>query len=474
MSDEPGVLLRQVEVAGRFVDVRTRGDRIDAIEPSLSPTSTETVIEGAGGALIPGLHDHHIHLLATAAAATSIDVGPPAVRDATALRRALQAADAASAPAAWLRAVGYHESVAGDLDRHALDRVIATRPVRVQHRSGARWILNSAAVEALGLAHREHPGLERDATGTPTGRVDRADAWLRSLLPAAAAPDLAALGASLAAAGVTGVTDTTPSEHIEGLAVLGAAVTRGALPQRVVATGGLALAGATPPDGVVLGPVKIVVDDGAYPSIDDLAEGIATAHHHERAVAIHCVTRPALVLSLAAWDAAGSRAGDRIEHGSVIPTELIGEVRRHQLTVVTQPAFVTERGDAYERDVDADDLPHLYRIRSLLDAGVPVAGSSDAPYTAPDPWAAMRAAVSRTTATGRVLGRGERVSPEVALGLFLGAADDPGGPARRIAVGAPADLCLLSRPLAAVLARLDAGDVVATVGAGRLAHHTPR
>lgn len=473
MSEGPGVLLRQVEVDGNVVDVRVDGPHVGAIAPSLAPSAGEVVIDSRGGALIPGLHDHHVHLLATAAAAASVDVGPPAVRDATALGQALQAADAASAPGAWIRAVGYHESVAGDLDRHALDRLVASRPVRVQHRSGVRWILNSAAVDALELARRDHPGVERDASGAPTGCVDRADVWLRALLPDAAAPDLAALGASLAAAGVTGVTDTTPSEHADDLAVLARAVTGGALPQRVVATGGLALAGASPPDGVVLGPVKLVVDDGAYPSIDDLADGIAVAHRHGRAVAIHCVTRTALVLALAAWEAAGSQRGDRVEHGSVIPTELVGELRRHELTVVTQPAFVAERGDDYARDVDVDDLPHLYRIRSLLDAGVPVAGSSDAPYTAPDPWAAMRAAVHRTTPGGLVLGPDERVPPAVALGLFLGAPHDPGGPARRVAVGAPADLCLLAHPLAATLERLDARDVVATIRGGRLVHHAP-
>jgi predicted amidohydrolase YtcJ len=471
MSDAGGLLLRRAELAGRIVDVRTRGGRIDAIAPSLAATSDEMVIDARGGALLPGLHDHHIHLLASAAAARSLVLGPPSVRDADAMAAALQEADAALARGDWIRAVGYHESVAGDLDRHALDRIVAGRPVRVQHRSGARWILNTAAIDALDLGGRDHPAVERDAAGVPTGRVDRADDWLRSLLPAGAAPDLSSLGAALAAAGVTGVTDTTPSERVEDLTPLGAAVTSGSLPQRVVVTGGPALAAMAPPTGLVLGPVKVVVDDGAYPSIDELAGHIAAAHAHGRAVAIHCVTRPALVLALAACDAAGSQPGDRVEHGSVIPAELIGELRRQRLTVVTQPALVAERGDDYERDVDRDDLPHLYRIRSLLDAGVAVAASSDAPYTDPDPWAAVRAAVSRSTPSGRVLGPDERVSPAVALGLFLGAPLDPGGPARPVEVGAPADLCLLGPPLATVLERLRADDVVATICAGRVAHH---
>jgi hypothetical protein len=38
------------------------------------------------------------------------------------------------------------------------------------------------------------------------------------------------------------------------------------------------------------------------------------------------VTRPGLALALAAWDEAGVLAGDRIEHGSVVPPDLRARV----------------------------------------------------------------------------------------------------------------------------------------------------
>lgn len=457
------LLLRGVEVAGAVVDVIVSGDRITAVRPSLPTDGAGVVVDGRGGALLPGLHDHHIHLLATAAAASSVAVGPPSVRDRPALVATLAEADQHLPPGAWLRAVGYHEVVAGDLDRHDLDRFVPTRPVRLQHRTGARWTLNTAAIDALELDHREHAGIERNADGRPTGRLHRADDWLRDLLPTAV-PDLAGLGARLAACGVTGVTDTTPFSEARDLDVLAAA----GLPQRVVVTGGPALAGEPVPAPLEAGPVKLVVDDGAYPALDALAHDMAMAHEHGRPVAVHCVTRAALVLALAALDEAGSIAGDRIEHGAVIPPELFETLGRHRLTVVTQPGFVAERGDEYARDVDPDDLPHLYRCRSLLEAGIAVAGSSDAPYSDPDPWAAMRAAVRRTTPSGVVLGPDEAVTPAQALSLFLGAPDAPGGPSRRVAVGERADLCLLDRPLHEALERLTAEDVAATIVAGRL------
>jgi predicted amidohydrolase YtcJ len=185
-------------------------------------------------------------------------------------------------------------------------------------------------------------------------------------------------------------------------------------------------------------------------------------------VAIHCVTRVALVLALAAWDEAGARPGDRVEHGAVVPPELHPALRRHGLTVVTQPGFVAERGDEYRREVDPDDLPHLYPCRSLIDAGVPVGGSTDAPYTDADPWRAIAAAAARRTPSGAVLGPDEAVTVRRALDLFLSDPRSPGGPPRRVAPGAPADLCLLATPLAVALADPVAAKVVATICRGRL------
>lgn len=459
-------LLRRVEVDGQVVDVRVADGLVAEIGTDLH--GDDHVIDGEGGALIPGLQDHHVHLYAAAAAAASVMVGPPVVTDAVMLRVALQTADDEQPPGSWLRAVGYHESVAGDLDRAALDALVPGRPVRVQHRSGAGWTLNSAAIDAVDLQGQRHPGIERDGAGRPTGRLHRADDWLRALLPADAGPDLRLLGAQLAAYGVTGVTDTTPFTLVTDLDLLTDAVASGALPQRVTITGGPDLAEMAAPAGLRLGSVKLVIDDATYPALDEIAAHITRAHAADRNVAVHCVTRTALVLALTAWDVTGSRCGDRVEHGAVVPPELVDGLRRHELTVVTQPGFVAERGDEYLAEVDPDDIPHLYPCATLLAAGVPVAGSTDAPFTSLDPWAAMRAAVHRRAPSGTVVGATEAVAPATALGLFLGRPDDPGGPPRKVRVGEPADLCLLDRPLAQALTRLRAEDVVATVTGGRL------
>lgn len=464
------MLIRRAEVDGRGpLDVRIDGERIVAIESGLATEPGETVIDAHGGALLPGLHDHHIHLLALAAAERSVRCGPPHVRTEEQLVAALRHAAAAATPASEIvRVVGYHESVAGALDRHALDRWLPGRAVALQHRTGALWIVSSALVERLGLdSGVDAPGIERDGAGNATGRLFRLDAWLRERLPRRGPPPLAGVGALLARRGVTGVTDTTPTNGGVELRVLEWAVEQGDLAQRLVLMGSPRL----PPPGsarVSRGAVKLQLDERELADLAELAAAIAAAHQDGRAVAIHAVTRTELVFAAEAFREAGVMAGDRVEHASVAPPECATLVAELGLTVVTQPHFVRERGDAYRVDVEERDQPWLYRCRGWDELHVPLGGGTDAPFGEPDPWLVMQSAVDRRTDGGHVIGAGEAVTPERALRLFTTAPAAPGGAPRHVAPGELADLCLLDRPWRSARDRLAADDVRATILGGRV------
>jgi predicted amidohydrolase YtcJ len=419
------------------------------------------------------------------AAAGSVRVGPPAVRDLAGLSATLTAAAAAAAAAAtqphpgWIRAVGYHQSVAGDLDRDVLDRLVPDHPVRVQHRSGILWVCNSAALAALDAEHEAAPGLERDAEGRLTGRLWRMDRWLAERLPPAGRrdpADLAGLSQAAVALGVTGWTEATPERPDRDTGLLLEAVASGAVEQRLhlmLPTEGGAITAAAiagvGAGGVTSGPVKILLDDPDLPDLEALAATIARAHREHSPVAVHCVTRVQLVLTLAALELAGPHRGDRIEHGAVIPVEMLPGMARLGLTVVTQPNFVAERGDDYLADVPADDLPHLWRARSLVDAGIPVAAGTDAPFGLADPWLAIRAAVRRRTPAGRILGGDEAVSTPVALEWWWGTGPDPTA-RRRLRPGDPADLVVLAVPLPEALEGDSPVPVRATVIGGSLVY----
>ncbi|OHV36227.1 amidohydrolase [Parafrankia colletiae] len=509
-----------------LVDVRLAGGTVVEIGPPgrrLDRRPGEEEFDAAGGALLPGLHDHHLHLMSLAASMASVFLGPPAVADAREFARRLgEAAGAArrSPRGGWVRGIGYHPATAGDLDRWALDALTGDVPTRVQHRGGALWVLNSAALREVGLSPHAGvgvgvgvgvgEGIERTAAGTPTGRLWRLDSWLAARVPRVAV-DLGALGRAALAAGVTGFTDATPERRPSDRAALAEAVVAGVLPQRLtlmrssaetelpVRPGTCGPDGAWAPGGaperlrsgwesrLTAGPLKIMLDDTDLPDPDRLAERVRAAHRSGVPVAVHCVTRVQLVVTLAAIEAARPSAGgapatatglsslvpgrpaDRIEHGAVIPPELATLIRAAGLTVVTQPNFVAERGDAYLAEVDPDDIPWLYPCRSLLAAGIAVAAGTDAPFGHPDPWRAVRAAVHRRTPAGTLLGAAERVDGRSALDLFLGHPESPARP-RRICLGMTADLCLLRVPLDEALANPQAADVAATFIDGTLAY----
>jgi predicted amidohydrolase YtcJ len=462
VSASEHLVLRDVEVEGRGgLDVRLENGRIAAIGAGLPSGGRE--IEGDGAALIPGLADHHIHLFALAALRDSVTL--EAVHDAASFRLRINAAVASRPEGAWVRVTGYHERMAGDLSREALDQIAPRHRLRVQHQTGSLWVLNSLALAAV-AGDDAPPSLERGPDGAPTGRIWRGDAWLRTRI-GAEPPPLAPLGRQLAAYGITHLTDASVTTDADAAARLADAHRAGDLPQRLALMSGGAL--EAPADAAfTVGPVKVLLDDHALPDFDDFTRRIAQARRWGRGVAVHCVTAGELALTLAAFEAAGARPGDRIEHGGVIPAAAIAQIRALGLTVVTQPAFVCERGDRYLAEVDPAEQPDLWRCASLIDAGVPVAASSDAPYGSADPWAAIRAASERNTRSGAALGVRERIAAARAMSLYLGAPDAPGGPPRRVAVGMAADLCLLDAPLRDVLAAPDAARVRATLIGGRL------
>jgi predicted amidohydrolase YtcJ len=431
------LIQRAVTLDGVAVDVRL-GELIDEVADTLTPRPGEDVLDAAGGTVLPGLHDHHVHLYSAAAAAESIRVGPPQVRDRDGLAAALASAEVGED--GWIRAVGYHDSVAGPLDRDVLDSIAPAVPLRVQHRSGVLWILNSAGLERVGLA--EHLD----------GRLRSTDSWGDAL--GRSETSLADLSERLSRYGVTGITDATPDLAIADIVGLSELHRRGDLRQHVHC----------------LAPGKRILHDDDL-DLEQLAGWIADRHRDAHPVAVHCVTAAQLLVTIAALREAGCRPGDRIEHAAVVPADSLTDLADLGVTVVTQPNFVAERGDQYLDEIPADEHGQLWRVASLLDAGISVALSTDMPFGDPDPWAAMRAAVHRITTGGAVLGIDECISARTALTMFLGRPDRPTHP-RTLEPGEPGDLCVLSVPPHAALADLDAGMVAATVVSGQMIYAT--
>lgn len=468
-------LITNAEVEGRYVSVVIDNGIIATVadEVDLAVERADVAVDAAGGALLPGLHDHHVHLLAMAARRNSVDVDD--INSPSGFDRALQMA-AAAANGEWVRVAGYDEYRHGPLEVGRLDALVGRVCVRVQHRSGLAWVLSSAGLDEVlnDCATSDEPhGIERGPDGLLTGRLLRLDGWLAGRI-GREAPSLAWLGAELAAMGFTGVTDATPSLGAGRAALLKAAVNDDSIPQRIVLLGvdesEVQNKGVDHEPWARIGPAKIVIDEMVGLDPDALAGEIAAHHENGRSVAVHAVSRAETVTTVTAFALAGSRKGDRIEHGSVLPLDLDPVLAQSGITVIVQPGLVHERGDFYRDAVEPEDFAVLHRAASLLQSGISVAVGSDAPVASIDPWSTIAAASTRVTRSGEVLGQVERVPAATALRWYLTDPLDPGGPPRRVRVGSAADLCLLDVPLSEALAVPDVKHVQMTWVGGRLVH----
>ena len=260
------LIQRATTLDGVVVDLRV-GGCIDEVAETLAPLPGEDVLDAAGGTVLPGLHDHHVHLFSAAAVQTSTRVGPPQVRDRDQFAAALAGAKAGDD--GWIRAVGYHDSVAGPLDREALDALAPSVPLRVQHRSGVLWILNSAGLARVGLA--EHPD----------GRLRSTDSWSDAL--SRSQTGLTDLSGRLSRYGVTGITDATPDLDIADIVRLSKVHRHGELDQHVHC----------------LAPGKRILHDDDL-DLEQLAGWISERHRDGSPVAVHCVTAAQLLVTIAA------------------------------------------------------------------------------------------------------------------------------------------------------------------------------
>jgi predicted amidohydrolase YtcJ len=459
------MLIRDAETApGRVTHVQVSGGLIDKIGSDLRPDQHGIVVEAGGGALLPGLHDHHFHLLSFAASLESVACGPPSVTSASHLIRILRSAPPTDGEN-WLRGVGYHESVAGEIDRDWLDEAEPDRPVRVQHRGGRLWVLNSRAIEILTAGTGNTP-LAREG-GRFTGRLYEGDAWLRHRL-GNRRPSLHRASRFLLSRGVTGITDATPTNTATEFELFRQAFATGEIAQSILVMGDATLDHVSDVSGIQRGATKIHLRDAALPPLDEVAARIRHSHAVDRPVAVHCVTLGEAMLAIGAFQDAGTIQGDRIEHAAITPPYMLAMMAELGLTVVTQPNFVAERGDAYLRDVEPQDRPWLYRLGGFLDGGIALAGGTDAPFGGADPWRAMAAAVERRSSGGVPIGPEEALTPEQALGLFLSAPRSPGGAARTIMPGADADLCLLRQSWRDARSNLANAQVALTIKSGAI------
>jgi len=162
-------------------------------------------------------------------------------------------------------------------------------------------------------------------------------------------------------------------------------------------------------------------------------------------------------------------------HSDFINEADIARAARHGIGVCPQPILKWTFSDAMDRMVGIAASERQFPLRSLLDAGVHVSGSSDAPVAEPDWLRGVEAAVLRKSrATGTVRGPRECIGVSEAIRLFtMGSAwqDHMDHLKGSIEPGKLADLCVLDRDILSIPPEeIHTIKNVATVVGGRLVY----
>lgn len=489
-----------------------------------------TLVEELGGAVaVPGLVDAHNHLLHTGGVLSQVQLydcrtlGEVVDRVAARVRSAR--------PGEWILGRGWDESLLVERrhpTRRDLDPVSPDNPV-VLERVWNKLVCNSAALRVAGI-DRSTPDppagvlyagrIERDADGEPTGLVtDRAKELVRRHVPEPDEDELVAHAEAACraynAVGLTAVGE--PGLWPHELRALHRAAREGKLTVRtdVELAGwgfgqpedelglrerlaGLGVSGGFGDDLLRLEGVKMMPDGGLgdrtarmlepYPDgsrgewvvdPDELPELIRFCHDLGFPVDCHTCGDECQELVVRAHATAQEASPKpwlrhRVHHAYFPTVEALRLMARHRIPAVVSSPFITNLGESYVVSVGEERAARVMPMREYLDAGVPLAGSSDSFITDFNPWVGMYAAATRQTVTGRVLGESERLTPPEALRSYtLGGAYATGREARigSLEPGKLADFVVLDRdPLAVPPEELREVRALATFLGGRAVH----
>jgi predicted amidohydrolase YtcJ len=105
----------------------------------------------------------------------------------------------------------------------------------------------------------------------------------------------------------------------------------------------------------------------------------------------------------------------RVHHAYFPTATALDLMARHKIPAVVSNPFLANLGESFVLSVGEERAAKAMPMRTYLDAGVPLAGSSDSSVSDYNPWVGMAAATARTTVTGRVLGVDERITSREAL-----------------------------------------------------------
>lgn len=478
--------------------------------------------------VVPGFNDAHQHPTICAEQLLQADLSPQRIGNTADLVAALRARAEQVPAGQWIVGSGYDHARSNDgneLTLRELDEACPDHPVLVVNVTLHAGTVNSHGLRLAGLSE---PGdapsggeLGHDAAGNLTGVLhDQALYDLafpaftdkQTVVPAPGAEDseraFETFVARLHAAGITSVTDAVIGP--DGWRLLRGLAEQSRLDVRVNALAAYEHFDAFHPlrdeqpqagERLRLGGIKAFADGAVnggacwveQPVIgasghgmprmpaDELHKLIADVHDSGWRVAVHANGDRAIRVALEGIAAAQRNTPrqdvrHRIEHVSIVDDGIVAAFRDQGVVAVPFGEYATAHGDKLRAFYEPERIERMFAHRSLLDAGVAVAGSSDYPCGPFEPLFAMYSCVTRKDRNGDVFGASQRIDARQALALYTTGAAYSSGEEQvkgRLAPGYLADFAVLDEdPLTVEPDRLATVGVRQTwVGARRVYSH---
>lgn len=389
-----------------------------------------TVVDLGGGTVLPGPVDAHCHLVSYGMIRLrEADLRKcPSFTDLGArLRGHLDLLGIRPGDGRWLLGRGFEQDLFAEgrfPSRHDLDAICPDVPLRITRVCGHALVANTLALRLAGL----------DPTAAEPGFPEGVITEARMAAVAAAVPEptdadwlQAARWACQEAARVGFVGIHSLMAHEREVRALVDLRREGPLPVRVVMQLPYAMLESAAASGLrsgfgdeslSIGAIKLFSDGslGARTAAlqapysdapdtsgeliyapEELARRVRRVYEHGFQVCIHAIGDRAMHVTLDAMEGAASLCGPlppRIEHASLVDAAIVRRMLDLGVGAAIQPQFA--RSDYWSPDrLGVERARGCYAFRTLWEAGVPLAGSTDCPVEAMDAMAAIGQLVHR-------------------------------------------------------------------------------
>jgi predicted amidohydrolase YtcJ len=468
---------------GRIAAVGESADLLCAAGPGSAR------LDLGGRTLVPGFNDAHAHIWKIGHLRTAM-LDLRRVHSIEELNEKVRSASAQMPADAWVIGRGFNEAVLRERrapTRYDLDAAAPHHPVVLTRTCGHICAVNGVALQRAGIRANTAapPGgvIDRNERGEPTGLLHETAMGLvtRAMPPPGAAEYEAMIDAALRhqlSLGITSSSDCGVSPQL--LKVYRDMEAKGALPARINVMPLRRLDGSSDAvplpeqfvsDRLRVDTVKFLADGGLsgataalsvpYRHADtrgvlrfdtgELRELCREAHAAAWRIATHAIGDVAIdqVLSIyEVLDAHPRGYAHRIEHFGLPDAVQLTRAARLGVIAAPQTVFIHSLGRNFREYLPDAFLPRCYPVRAMIDAGVTVALSSDAPVVEDDnPLLGISAACTRRESGGDTIAPEQAITVEEALYAYtMGGAHASGDAANRgsIVPGKWADLAVLS------------------------------